>query len=358
VGGVNPQGKNVPRGVIATASYEARKFGCRSGMPLYQALRLCPEAVVVGGHYEEYIAASEAVMKIASRWAPRVEQIGVDEAFLDFFHTELIYPNLKLIAEKIREEIKDEVGITASIGLAATKVAAKVASDYRKPDGLTCVRAGLEKKFLAPLPIKDLPGVGVKMEEYFHRLGVKTLGELAAVPYPKIGGWGKFAINLWEAANGIDNIWFVPRVEVKSVSRSETFYQDSADERFVLAMLRKLSEKVGAEMRAENYSGRCVYVVIRYKDFRTVSRQRVLTYPTNVTKEIYDLGEILLKELWDSRTSLRLVGIGISQFGETVQPSLFDSVRDKRLELEKRIDTLRNKFGKKAVIPASLMYLK
>lgn len=358
VGKVNPQGKNVPRGVIATASYEARKFGCKSGMPLYQALRLCPDAIVVGGHYEEYIKTSDQVMQIAAFYAPKVEQIGIDEAFLDFSQTETIYPNLSLIAEKIRSDIKKEVGITASIGLALTKVCAKVASDYQKPDGFTFVKAGSEKAFLSPLPLRDLPGIGRKMEEYFHHLGVVTLGQLANVPFKKIENWGKFAINLWEAANGVDNIWFTPHTTVKSISRSETFYRDSPDENFILAMLRKLTESIGEEARSKGYFGRCVHVTIRYKDFQTVSRQRVLNCPTNSTKEIYDLGEILLKELWDQKTPLRLVGIGLTQFGETIQPSLFDSTREKRLDLEKRIDTLRDRFGKEAVIPASLIYLK
>jgi len=358
VGGVNHQGENVFRGVIATASYEARKFGCKSGMPLYQALKLCPDAVVVGGHYEEYISASEAVMEIVARYAPGVEQIGIDEAFLDFSNTEILYPDLKLIAEKIRADIKKEVDITASIGLAGTKVCAKVASDYHKPDGFTYVPAGSEKEFLAPLPLRDLPGIGHKMEEYFHRLGVKTLGELAEVPFERIKAWGKFAINLWEAANGVDNIWFTPRVEVKSISRSETFCKDSSDEDFVLAMLRKLTESVGQEARAKGYFGRTVCVTIRYRDFRTLSRQRILETPTNITKEIYDLGEVLLKELWDATTPLRLVGIGLTQFGETIQPSLFDEVREKRLSLEKRIDYLRSRFGKSAIIPASILSLK
>lgn len=355
VGRVDPHGRSVPRGVIATCSYEARKFGVKSGMPLFQALKLCPQAIVVGGHYEEYIKASDQVFSIAARYAPKIEQIGIDEAFLDFSRTEWIYPDLTKIAEKIKEDVKREVGITASIGIAATKVAAKVASDYQKPDGVTYVPAGGEKEFLAPLPIADLPGIGRKMEEYFHRLGVKTLGELANVPFEKIEAWGKFSVSLWEAANGVDNIWFVPRVEIKSVSRSETFAKNSADIKFILAMLQHLTEKVGAEIRSEGYQGKCVYITIRYKDFRTVSRQRVLPYPTASTKEIYEMGKTLLQEFWDGGTPLRLVGIGISQFGETVQPSLFDGVREKRLGLEKRIDTLREKFGKDAVIPASLL---
>lgn len=357
VGRVDPHGKSVPRGVIATASYEARKFGCRSGMPLFQALKLCPDCIVVGGHYEEYIKASDAVFSICARYAPRVEQISLDEAFLDFSRTELIYPNLINIANKIKEEVKKEVGITASIGIAATKVVAKVSSDFKKPDGVTYVPKGFEKSFLAPLPVRDLPGIGRKMEEYFHKLGVKTLGELAAVPFEKIKAWGQFSINLWEAANGVDNIWFVPRVEVKSVSHSETFARNSNDLKFILAMLQKLAEKVGERMREGAYAGRCVYVTIRYSDFRSVSRQRVLPYSTSSTKEIYEMGEELLKELWDGHTPLRLVGIGISQFGETIQPSLFDSTRDKRLGLEKRIDSLRERFGKDAVIPASIMKL-
>ena len=364
VGRVDPQGKSVPRGVIATASYEARKFGCKSGMPLFQALKLCPNCIVVGGHYEEYIKASDAVFGICARYAPKVEQISLDEAFLDFSNTEWVYPNqpggkegLIEIAKKIKEEVQSEVGITASIGIAATKVVAKVASDFNKPDGITYVPSGKEKTFLAPLPIRDLPGIGRKMEEYFHRLGVKTLGELASTPFEKIALWGQFSQNLWEAANGVDNIWFVPRVEVKSISHSETFAKNSNNPKFIYAMIQKLSEKVGERMRKGGFSGQCVYVTIRYFDFRTLSRQRVLPYPTSSTKEIYDMGEILLKELWDGRDTLRLVGIGISQFGETIQPSLFDGVRDKRVGLEKRIDSLRERFGKDAVIPASLMKL-
>lgn len=358
VGRVDPHGKSVPRGVVATASYEARKYGPRSGMPIYQALRLCPQCKVVGGHYEEYIKASDAVFSICARYAPKVEQISLDEAFLDFSGTDWIYPDLVSEAQKIKDAVKREVGIVASIGVAATKVVAKVASDFDKPDGLTYVTKGKEKEFLAPLPITDLPGIGRKMEEYFHRLGVKTLGELAAVHFEKIQGWGRFATNLWEAANGVDNIWFVPRAEVKSISHSETFARNSADIKFILAMLQKLTEKVGERMREGSYSGRCVYVAIRYSDFRTVSRQRVLPYPTSSTKEIYDMGETLLKELWDGRTSLRLVGIGISQFGETIQPSLFDNQREKRLGLEKRIDGLRKKFGKDAIVPAALLNIK
>ncbi|MEX0621583.1 MAG: DNA polymerase IV [Candidatus Woykebacteria bacterium] len=364
VGRVDPHGRSVPRGVVATASYEARKFGARSGMPLFQALRLCPQCTVVGGHYEEYIKASDAVFSICARWAPKIEYSSLDEAFLDFSGTELIYQDLVDVARKIKETVKGEVGITASIGIAATKVVAKVASDHEKPDGLTYVKAGTEKEFLAPLPIKDLPGIGRKMEEYFHRLGVKTLGELAAVPYEKIRSWGQFAINIWKAANGADNIWFTPRTQVKSVSRSETFPKNSADIKFILAMLQHLAEKVGEEVRSEGYSGRCVYVTIRYSDFRTASRQRVLPYPTSSTKEIYEMGKQLLEEFWDHNTSLRLVGIGISQFarlpdgqGETVQSSLFDGVRNKRLDLEKRVDHLREKFGKGSVVPASLMKL-
>ena len=372
VGRVDPHGRSVPRGVVATASYEARKFGCKSGMPLFQALKLCPTAIVVGGHYEEYIKASDAVFSIAAFYAPKVEQIGIDEAFLDFSGTNLIYPDLPArseggsasrhglieVARKIKEEIKTKVGITASIGIAATKVCAKVASDYQKPDGLTYVQKGKEKEFLAPLPLIDLPGIGRKMEEYFHRLGVKTLGELATVPFEKIEAWGKSVANLWEAANGVDNIWFVPRAQVKSVSRSETFAKNSNNSKFILVMLQYLTEKVGMEMRREGYFGRCVHVTIRYNDFRTLSRQRVLPYPSASTKEIYELGETLLKELWDGRIPLRLVGIGVSQFGEVIQTSLFDSVRTKRLELEKRIDTLREKFGRDTVVPAILLGLK
>src|SRR4030042_1129747 len=365
---VDPHGRSVPRGVIATCSYEARKFGCKSGMPLFQALKLCPQAIVVGGHYEEYIKASDQVFSIAARYAPKVEQIGIDEAFLDFSGTDWIYPDppagggLIDIARKIKEEVEREVGITTSIGIAATKVVAKVASDYQKPDGLTYVEKGREKEFLAPLPIADLPGIGEKTEQMVVGLlgfnPTLTIGDFANLSRNAVEeALGKGGLGLWEAANGVDNLWFSPRTEVKAVSRSETFAKNSADPKFISALLQYLAEKVGRELRCEGYAGRCVHVTIRYADFRTVSRQHTLPYPTASTKEIFDVGSILLKELWDGQTPLRLVGIGISQFDETVQPSLFDNDREKRLNLEKRIDTLREKFGKDAVVPAAVMRL-
>ena len=362
VGRVDPQGRSVPRGVIATASYEARKFGCKSGMPIFQALKLCPSCIVVGGHYEEYIKASDAVFSITARYAPRVEQIGIDEAFLDFSGTSWIYPSLIKIAKKIKTEIQKEVGITASIGIATTKVVAKVASDFQKPDGLTYVPKESEKKFLSPLPIRDLPGIGKKMEEYFQYFGIKTLGELAKIQFERVQSWGQFAINLLQAANGVDTVWFTPLVGVKSVSHSETFAKNSNDLKFILAMVQKLVEKVGERMRRGGYHGRCIYITIRYADFRTFSRQRVLPYPTNLTKEIYEIGETLLKELWDGRTPLRLAGIGVSKFvltGRTYEPkqiSLFDGLREKRLELERKVDSLKNKFGEDAVLPATLVF--
>src|SRR3990167_3468590 len=248
VGRVDPQGRSVPRGVIATASYEARKFGCKSGMPIFQALKLCPSCIVVGGHYEEYIKASDAVFSITARYAPRVEQIGIDEAFLDFSGTSWIYPSLIKIAKKIKTEIQ-------------------------KADGITYVPKGSEKKFLSPLPIRDLPGIGKKMEEYFQYFGIKTLGELAKIQFERVQSWGQFAINLLQAANGVDTVWFTPLVGVKSVSHSETFAKNSNDLKFILAMVQKLVEKVGERMRRGGYHGRCIYITIRYADFRTFSLQ-------------------------------------------------------------------------------------
>jgi len=372
VGRVDPHGRSVPRGVIATCSYEARKFGCRSGQPLFQALKLCPEAIVVGGHYEEYIKASNQVFSIAARYAPKIEQTGIDEAFLDFSGTELIYPDLVEIAKKIKEDVEREVGITASIGIAGTKVCAKVASDFQKPDGLTYVELGREKEFLAPLPLTDLPGVNNKTSQKILTILIDSnivkenkeiaIGDFASLPRDFVEeNLGKVGLSLWQAANGIDNLWFSPRAEVKSVSRSETFAKNSSDPKFILAMLQYLTEKVGEEMRREGYFGRCVHVTIRYSDFRTVSRQRMLPYSTALTKEIYEMGEILLKELWDGCTPLRLVGIAVSKVEakcQTLQPNLFDRVREKRLELEKRVDYLRSKFGKDSVVPATLSGLK
>jgi nucleotidyltransferase/DNA polymerase involved in DNA repair len=373
VGRVDPQGRSVPRGVIATCSYEARAFGCHSGMPLFQALKLCPQAIVVGGHYEEYLKASEKVFSICRRYAPRLEQTGLDEGFLDFSNTDLIYPDLAVVARKIKEEIKSEVGITASIGIAPTKVVAKVASDFKKPDGLTYVEKGQEKKFLSPLSLLNLPGVNTKTYEKIATILIDStivkqgkkikIGDLAILSESFVEErLGKVGSSLWNSANGRDNIWFTSgfgfyKEEVKSISRSETFERNSNNLKFILAKLQALSEEVGQDLRRGGYFGRCVHVTIRYQNFRTVSRQRVLPYPTSLTKEIYEMGEALLKEFWDGHTPLRLVGIGISEFGENIQASLFNTVREKRLELEKRIDGLRERFGQRALVPASVLFL-
>jgi len=373
VGRVDPQGRSVPRGVVATCSYEARAFGCHSGMPLFQALKLCPRAIVVGGHYEEYIKASEKVFSICRRYAPVVEQTGLDEGFLDFSNTDLIYPNLTIVAGKIKEEIKREIGITASIGIASAKVVAKVASDFQKPDGLTYVEKGQEKRFLSPLSLLDLPGVSTKTYEKIATILIDsnvvkqvqkiTIGDLALFSEGFIEErLGKAGLSLWNSANGRDNIWFTSgfgfyKEGTKSISRSETFERNSNNLKFILAKLQALSEDVGKELRAEGYFGRCVHVTIRYGNFNTVSCQRVLPYPTALTKEIYELGETLMKELWDGHTPLRLVGIGISEFGENIQAPLFNTVREKRLELEKRIDDLRERFGQNAPVPASVLFL-
>lgn len=357
---VDPQGGRVARGVVATASYEARKFGVKSGLPVYLAKKLAPKAVYVDGNYRHYQEFSKQVFKIAARYCPHIEVVSIDEGFLDFTDCQRIYPDVSKICEKIRREIKYEIGITASIGLASSRVVAKVAADYHKPDGLTIVPVGKEKDFLAPLPIRDLPGIGQQTEKKLLSLGITQVGQIASLSEETvIKNLGKFGHNLWLSSNGVSNIRFDPRDLQKGVSRSRTFSENSNSAHFLKGMLHFLCEKVCFELREKGFKGSLVYVVIRDKHFNHTGRQRKLSFYTDHAKDIYRCAEELFFELWDRVTPLRLIGVGVSRFEYTLhnhtgQMSLFENENEKQISIDKAVDKLRDKYGFLSVQPAQV----
>jgi DNA polymerase-4 len=347
---VDPQGGKAFRGIVSAASYEARKFGVHSGMAAYQAKRLAPNAIYVDGSYHRYSEFSKRVFKIAARYCPHIEVVSVDEGFLDFTDCQLLYT-----------EVKKEVDITASIGLASSRVVAKVAADFGKPDGLTVVPVGEEKKFLAPLPIRDLPGIGHQTEKKLKAMGIDRLGQIATLPEKEvIKLFGKFGHNLWLGSNGISNIRFDPRGVQKGVSRSRTFSENSNDLYFVKGMLRFLTEKVAGDLREKGFRASLVYACIRDKHFNTIGRQRQLSYYTNHARDIYQIAEELVFELWDCVTPLRLLGVGTSNFEgdpDHIHPNqlgLFDGADQKSQAIDQAVDKLRDKYGFFAVQSAQV----
>ncbi len=343
VGGV-PGG----RGVVACASYEARAYGLRAGMPLYQSQRLCPKAIFVPGRYSRYQEVSEKFMGILGDYTPFIEPMGIDEAYLDMTGFESLYGPMEGIARTIKERIKKEAVVTASIGIASSRVVAKVASDYDKPDGLVEVPPGQDAAFLAPLPVGQLPGVGSKTEEVLKRFDITTVGQLAALSPVTLrrifGVWGDL-LHMW--ASGLDNSVVAPPGEAKSISRETTFAEDTLDMSFLRGILRYLGERVGASLRRQGKLARCVTLKLRYRDFETVSRHSTLKIPADDDATIFETGEHLLaKALKERRDKVRLIGIGVQNLmSPGHQLSLFGSGSSSRRSLSEAMDVIRDRYG-------------
>lgn len=343
-------GRPGSRGVVACASYEARKYGLRAGIPLAKAYRLCPDAVYLEGHFHHYQQYSDAFMAILGRYSPFLEPIGIDEAYLDMTGFESLYGPLRGVAVQIKRDVRKELGIIASIGIASCKVAAKVASDYGKPDGLVEIPPGGDAEFLAPLGVQQVPGIGPRTARLLiQRLGVATVGDLAMVsPLVLRRNFGVYgdALHLW--ANGLDasSVAYIPEAP-KSISRETTFPQDVGDRRKLLATLRYLAERVGASLRKEAKRARCVSVKVRYGDFQTVAHQCSLKRPVCHDEGIFEAGAgLLLRTLKERPARVRLIGIGVSEFTEDApQLGLFDMPVERMERLAQALDRVRQKHG-------------
>jgi len=356
VGG-RPEG----RGVVASASYEARVSGLHAGMPLTTATRLCPQAIFIEGSFPKYRDASQRFMAILADFSPFLEPVSLDEAYLDVIGFESIYGSIHQMAAKIKQRIKNELGLCASVGIASCKVVAKVASELSKPDGLLEVAAGKERSFLAPLPIAKLPGIGKKTGRILNGLGINTIGKLSTMPPSALKShFGVSGELLWRYANGIDDREVEPPSAAKSISRETTFGKDTRDHRQLQATLRYLGERVGAELRQQGKPARCVSLKLRYADFTTITRRHTLKQATNTDQTIFDTGVKLLKRaLSQEKQPVRLIGIGVSSLVETGrQLDMLDSSAQRLEQLNRAIDRIRKKYGFTAIQTGRTLLLK
>ena len=353
-------GRSDSRGVVASASYQARAFGVHAAMPLTQARRVCPNAVFLTGNYHKYREFSEKFMAILASYSPVLEPGGLDEAYLDMTGCEN-FGSWHKLALKIKERIRKETGLVASIGVASCKVVAKIASDLSKPDGLIEVLQGQEKGFLAPLPVKKLPGVGKKTDAVLTSIGIKTIGQLADMPEKVFQSrFGSGMAWLHRYAKGIDDSPVEPWGEAKSISRETTFENDTLDAGFLKATLYYFAEKLGTELREMDKKAKTVELKLRYADFETVSRSHTSREATNLNDTIFQTGVRLLESMLSTKVKpVRLLGLGVSHLvqGES-QLSLFDAEARHLERLDRTIDGIREKYGFNAIQSGYALNLK
>ncbi|MGD0645703.1 MAG: DNA polymerase IV [Candidatus Bathyarchaeia archaeon] len=310
--GADPKGGK-GRGVVSTSNYEARKAGVRSGMPISQAWRLCPEAVYFPPNFPLYIKVSGEIMELSRKYTDKFEQWGIDEAFLDVTSRVKDYAEAESLARKVKQEIKEKQSLTCSIGVGPNKLVAKIASDYQKPDGLTLVREEEVEKFLAPLPVRRLLWVGRKTEAKLKALGVNTIGDLAHYdPSALKSMFGVIGLQMHLMANGIDRSEVEERIGVKSVSHETTFEEDTADSALILQALDALCVEVQKEIENQHLLFKTVTLKIRYENFETHTKSKTQLFLTNRLSDLQKTAKELLFTYLRKDHKVRLIGVRVS----------------------------------------------
>lgn len=346
------------RGVVAAASYAARRFGVHSAMPTVEARRRCPEGVFLHPRFERYQALSEVVMQVFDRYSPRVEPLSIDEAFLDMTGAERLFGPPEEMGRLLKEEVKEATGgLTVSVGISVTKYVAKVASDHDKPDGLTIVPPAQVLDFLWPLGVRQLWGVGPRTAERLEALGLRTIGEVARAPAALLGAhFGSLGEHLLHLAHGEDDREVVPEREAKSVGAEVTLDKDVTGAQALKKHLRRAADRVAPRLRAEGLLASGLRVKLKTARFQLVTRQSRLEPPTDAAKSLFEAACALLPE-FDLRLPYRLVGLaafGLQPAGGPLQAELFDDgSRARQQRLERTLDSLRGRFGKELVKRAS-----
>lgn len=349
--GADPKGGK-GRGVVATCSYEARKFGVHSAMPITKAWRLCPQGVFVRPDFRKYKQASQQVFKILERYTPDIEPVSIDEAFLDITGTFHLYKTPSVLAQRIKDDIRREVRLTSSVGIAPVKMVAKIASDIHKPDGLLEIKPGEVQGFLAPLPVERLWGVGVKSKDVLNRLGIFVISDLLKISRSRIFELlGEHGLHLFDLASGIDPREVSVSDETKSVSHEHTFDIDEADPEKVAKVLFILSQKVSRRLRKEDLKGRTVSIKIRLKNFQTFTRAKTLEKRTNFVEVIDQTARQLFLDFFKPGMKIRLIGVRVTGFEDPyVSEGLFTEPGEvKKESVHRAVDLLKDRFGEGAI---------
>jgi DNA polymerase-4 len=342
-----------PRGVVTAASYEARRFGCRSAQPVSVARRLCPRAVIVPPRGRRYREASAAVFEILHSEVPVVEPLSVDEAFLDLTGCERALGPAVEVAERLRRRIREDLGLTASVGVAPNKFLAKLASDMDKPDGLTVIRAEEVDAVLGPLPIERMWGVGPATAARLHRRGIRTFADLRALPVERLHrDFGAAGEHYARLARGRDRRAVIPDSRAKSIGHECTFEADLTDPDDVRDVLLSQSAQVARRLRRHALRARVVTVKIRYGDFETVTRSRTLPAPTDLTDDVAAVARALF-DAWTSRSfrPVRLIGVSAGRLQEAgAQLELFaDKGTERKRRLDRAVDDIQDRFGSRVI---------
>jgi DNA polymerase-4 len=341
-------GEPKSRGVVAAASYEARKFGIHSAMPLYQAYNLCKHAIFLHGHHDKYAYYSDQVQEIMLKYAPRIEITSIDEAYLDMTGCERIYGNMMRFALSLQKCVRDELKLPISIGIGSNKMIAKVASDASKPEGVLFVTPGFEKEFLAPLYVEVLPGVGKVTLELLHNYGIHSVGQLALFDKTVLRElFGVSGEILYQYSHGQGDQNFYEGRKRKSISKSLTFSKDLVDKTLIERYLLNLIECICFKMRKEKILGKTISLRIRYSDFKDVQRSKTLIFPTNDDIIVFSLVSELFRNSVTRRLSIRLVGVEISNLCDDIsQEELFNQKGNKWERILACEQKLKIKYGK------------
>ena len=347
-------GSPTGRGVIAAASYEARKFGLHSAMPSAQAIRLCPRAIFIKPQIEKYSAVSKQIREIFNRFTPVFEPLALDEAFLDVAGSQKLFGDAETIGRQIQTTIAEELQLVASVGVAPNKFLAKLASDLDKPNGFMVVQQANVTEFLDPLDISRVWGIGPKTQQTFLKLGVQRIGQLRRLPMETLKQlFGLNADHFWRLARGIDTRQVVPDRIAKAVGHESTFSQDVNDDHVLESWVWELADQVGRRLRRNQIRGKTIRVKIRFHDFRTISRSKTISTRTNSTREVAETSLNLLRAVRiEQRDSIRLLGVSVgglsSQTGQ--QQLLFGQQQDEQAkQIDSTADAIRDRFGSAAM---------
>ena len=350
-------GQSHERGVVAAASYAARKFGVHSAMPLRTAYKLCPQAIFVDGHPERYRDKSQEVRKVLQQFSPQVEMASIDEAYLEMTGTERLHGPPLAAAHTLHQRVKSETQLNCSVGIGTSRLIAKVASDQAKPNGVLWIPDQEEARFLAPLEVRKIPGVGRVMEKNLHDIGIRRVGDLARLDESFLEErFGKWGLALAGKSHGTDaGGWFDGEIgasdDPKSISHEHTYNEDTADEQQLEATLARLSEMVGRRVREHGLHAHTVQLKLRYTDFTTITRALSLPTLTQIDTEIFGAARLLFQRNWRKGATVRLLGVQVSGFEhEAGQLSLIDGEKHQRWKNAlNAADKLRDKFGEGAV---------